>query len=87
MRKRQFVLSPYFGWTLSVVCRIHISSKNTGAEPIHDALIFDDISKIIAKPRSGWRRMAFAVAVEYGGKLVAGLVMGLGFAIGLALTG
>ncbi|CAN7702721.1 hypothetical protein [Mesorhizobium sp. LjNodule214] len=54
---------------------------------MHDALIFDDISKLIAGPRRDWRRMAFAIAIEYGGKLTAGLVMGIGFAIGLALAG
>ncbi|WP_287329567.1 hypothetical protein [Mesorhizobium sp.] len=52
----------------------------------HDR-IFDDISKIIAQPRSDWRRQAHAVALDLGGKLAAGLVIGIGIAVGMALAG
>ncbi|WP_292167913.1 hypothetical protein [Mesorhizobium sp.] len=54
---------------------------------MRNALIFDDISKIIAQPQSDWRRLAYAVALDLGGKLAAGLVIGLGIAVGMALAG
>ncbi|WP_164897685.1 hypothetical protein [Mesorhizobium sp. M6A.T.Cr.TU.017.01.1.1] len=52
-----------------------------------DALIFDDICKIIAQPRSDWRRLAFAIALDFGGKLATGLAMGIGIAVGMGLAG
>lgn len=57
------------------------------ADSMRNALIFDDISKIIAQPQSDWRRLAYAVALDLGGKLAAGLVIGLGIAVGMALAG
>lgn len=54
---------------------------------MRDALIFDDISRIIAQPRSDWRRTAFAIAMDLGGKLATGLAIGLGIAVGMALAG
>lgn len=52
-----------------------------------DSLIFDDISKIIAQPRSDWRRISRAVALDLGGKLFMGLAIGLGVGLGMALAG
>lgn len=54
---------------------------------MRDALIFDDISKIIAQPRGDWRRKAHAAALDLGGKLAIGLAMGIGIAVGMGLAG
>ncbi|WP_192355580.1 hypothetical protein [Mesorhizobium mediterraneum] len=52
-----------------------------------DALIFDDICKIIAQPRRDWRGLANAIALDLGGKLATGLAIGIGIAVGMALAG
>lgn len=68
-------------------CGIHASARNAWAGTVKHDRIFDDISKIIAQPRSDWRRQAHAVALDLGGKLAAGLVIGIGIAVGMALAG
>ncbi|WP_164895586.1 hypothetical protein [Mesorhizobium sp. M7A.F.Ca.MR.176.00.0.0] len=54
---------------------------------MHDALIFDDLTRIVAQPRADWRRHALAISMNLGGKFATGLAVGVGFAIGLALAG
>ncbi|WP_287307895.1 hypothetical protein [Mesorhizobium sp.] len=51
------------------------------------ALVFDELITAITQPRRDWRRLAHAVALDLGGKLVMGLAIGLGVGLGMAIAG
>jgi hypothetical protein len=47
----------------------------------HDHIV-DALSIGVLHPRLNWRGKAGILAIDFGGKFAAGLVMGIGFAIG-----
>ncbi|WP_292488112.1 hypothetical protein [Mesorhizobium sp.] len=50
-------------------------------------MIFDDLSQAVAQPRRDVRALISAFALDMAGKLVTGLAIGLGIAVGMALAG
>ncbi|WP_292425862.1 hypothetical protein [Mesorhizobium sp.] len=50
-------------------------------------MIFDDLSQAVAQPRRDVRALICAFALDMAGKLVTGLAIGLGIAVGMALAG
>ncbi|WP_192182596.1 hypothetical protein [Mesorhizobium amorphae] len=49
--------------------------------------IFDALSIAVLRPRLSWRGVVSAFAIDLGGKFAAGIVFGLGVAVGFALAG
>lgn len=63
---------------------MHLS--DTRAESMKHDRTFDELSEALAARRA-WRDTVSALAVDLGGKLVTGLAIGIGIAVGRALAG